>query len=205
MTIQHVELSIMCYEQIIKEDLETKSTRRILLCCSFTCNKICVTDSKGSKTSGLESGDLCWHHLPVHVPYEINYTHLFALCMLLFYHLYIIRQSTFSNKSCHLLNQGWTQCNAARPQEFYSRKVKFSGLHHLPTSTGTIHHLGIPEKKQKFSTFNFFPRYQTDHSAIFCFLPLTCTFNQLLNVLTPQFLLSSLASTIHSVITIKLA
>lgn len=118
---------------LIQEDLVTKSTRRIMLYCSFTYNKICVTDSKGSKTSRLQSSDLCWHLFPLHVPYEINYTHLFALCML-FYNLYIIRQSTFSNKSYYLLNRGWRWCNAAKPQEFYSRKVKFISLHHLPAS-----------------------------------------------------------------------
>lgn len=41
---------------------------------------------------------------------------------------------------------------------------------------------------------SFFQLLNSDCSAIFCFLPLTLIFNQLLNVLIPLSLLSSLAS-----------
>ena len=176
---------------LIQEDSVTKPTRRISLCYSFTYNEICVPDSKGSKTSRLQGSDLCWRLFPLRVPYEINYTHLFALCILS-YHLDIIRQSTFSNKSYHLLNQGGRWGNTAKPQEFYSRKVNFSGLPHLPASTTwTIHCSNIPAGNWDFSSqlLILFQMLNSDHSAIFCFLPLMCAIGQLLGALFP--LLSS--------------
>lgn len=102
----------------------------------WNCNKTWIPDFRVSKTPSLKGGDLWWHlflcvgHVGLIIPIYLHYGYCFTI--------YIIRQSTFSNKSYLLLNQhggGITQPSL----DFYSGKVKSSSLYHLPASNHMNH------------------------------------------------------------------
>lgn len=159
----------------------------------WNCNKTWIPDFRVSKTPSLKGGDLWWHlflcvgHVGLIIPIYLHYGYCFTI--------YIIRQSTFSNKSYLLLNQhggGITQPSLdflLWESEIQQSIPSASIQPHEPPTTPTFQQ----EMDLSSQLLILFQMLNSDHSAIFCFLSLVCAFSQLLNVQLPLSLLPSLA------------